>query len=212
MKRPFFLGILFFMLSFSLVAQQEQKKDALKLYNSGNYSESISVCRAEIEENNKNLDSYVVLCWALVKNGQYREAEYWGTEARKISRYDHRIIEILGEAKYYLGNNDAALPLFQEYVSLVSPGIGSRYAASYYFMGEIFIREARYNHADIALTTAVTYDNMNDVWWTRLGYAREMSRNYEGAEEAYNHALHLNPSQNDAINGVERVSNHIKRY
>lgn len=215
MKHRWLLGLLFFIFAFPLFCQQTEKKDALKLYRSGKYTEAISVCREEIEENNKNIDSYVVLCWALVKNGQYREAEYWGTEARKISdsaKYDHRIIEILGEAKYYLGNNDAALSLFQEYVSQVSSHIGNRYAEAYYFMGEIYIREARFNYADIALTTALTYENLNDLWWTRLGYAREMAKNYTGAEDAYNRALKLTPSLTDAASGIERISKYIKRY
>ena len=215
MKRLVLWRTLFFLFSFPLFCQQTEKKDALKLYRSGKYAEAISVCRAELEENSRNLDSYVVLCWSLVKNGQYHEAEYWGTEARKLSdsaKYDHRIIEILGEAKYYLGKNDAALSLFQEYVSLVSSHTGNRYAEAYYFMGEIYISEARFNYADIALTTALIYENLNDVWWTRLGYAREMAKNYVGAEEAYTRALKLTPSQTDAASGIERVGKYIKRY
>ena len=128
------------------------------------------------------------------------------------AKYDHRIIEILGEAQYYLGNNDAALSLFQEYVSQVSSHTGTRYAEAYYFMGEIYIREARFNYADIAFTTALTYENLNDMWWTRLGYAREMAKNYAGAEEAYNRALKLTPSQTDAASGIERISKYTKRY
>ena len=51
--------------------------------------------------------------------------------------YEKAATQGVGEAKYYLGNNDAALSLFQEYVSQVSSNIGNRYAEAYYFMGEI---------------------------------------------------------------------------
>ena len=99
-----------------------------------------------------------------------------------VSSYDLRLIEILGEAKYYLGKNNGALEQFQRYVAN-APESGSRVGAAYYFMGEIYIRQARYQHADISLSAAVKKEPLLDRWWTRLGYAREMAGNYYEVQE-----------------------------
>lgn len=187
----------------------QSKPDALKEYNNGNYTKAIQICEEELKSNPQNLDSYVVLCWSLVKNKQYTEAELQGTNARKISKYDHRIIEILAEAKYYLGKNNDALELFQEYISLV-PTSGSRVGTAYYYVGEIFILKAMYEHADIALTQAVRIEPLKEAWWVRLGYAREMTKSYKESVLAYEKALDLNPSLADAKQGKNRVITHIR--
>ncbi|WP_428770775.1 tetratricopeptide repeat protein [Treponema sp. HNW] len=183
---------------------QRQKPDALKLYTAGRYAEAVAVCEQEIKEKPNNIESYVVLCWSLVRNRQYSEAEYWALQGRKISQYDQRLVEILGEAKFYLGQNREALALFQEYISLVGEK-GSRLGESYYFMGEIYIRLARYNHADIAFSQAVRTEPLYDYWWTRLGYAREMAGNFALSAAAYEKALELNAGQADALRGRDRV-------
>lgn len=181
-----------------------QKPDALKLYSAGRYAEAVTVCEQEIKEKSDNIESYVVLCWSLVRNRQYSEAEYWALQGRKISRYDQRLVEVLGEAKFYLGQNREALALFQEYISLVGAK-GSRLGEAYYFMGEIYIRLARYNHADIAFSQAVRTEPLYDYWWTRLGYAREMAGSFALSAAAYEKALELNAGQADALRGRDRV-------
>ena len=77
-------------------------------------------------------------------------------------------------------------------------------------MGEIYIRLGKFNHADIAFTTAVKTEPLKDYWWTRLGYSREMAANYSIALDAYEQALTLNPYQNDAKAGKERVSKYLQ--
>lgn len=207
MKKIIFLPVLF-LITLSLFSQTE-KPDALKLYREGKYPESIAVCIQEIQENPDNLDSYVVLCWGLVSNRQYSEAEYWAEKGRQVSKYDPRLVESQAEAKYFQGQNAAALALFQEYISLV-PSSGSRYGEAYYYMGEIYIRQSKFNHADIAFTQAVKTEPLKDYWWTRLGYAREMAKNYSISLEAYDQALSLNPYRAEAKNGKERVSKFLQ--
>lgn len=207
MKKIIFLPVLF-LITLSLFSQTE-KPDALKLYREGKYPESIAVCIQEIQDNPDNLDSYVVLCWGLVSNRQYSEAEYWAEKGRQVSKYDPRLVESQAEAKYFQGQNAAALALFQEYISLV-PSSGSRYGEAYYYMGEIYIRQSKFNHADIAFTQAVKTEPLKDYWWTRLGYAREMAKNYSISLEAYDQALSLNPYRAEAKNGKERVSKYLQ--
>jgi tetratricopeptide (TPR) repeat protein len=151
----------------------------------------------------KDMDSYSVLGWSLLKLGRYQEAVDYAKRAIEISRYDNRIVEILGEAYYFLGDNAQALKYFEEYTVLAPTG--ERIDDVYYYMGEIYIRMSDYNHADIAFTTAVHYSPNIAQWWARLGYAREMAKRYKLSLEAYDHALQLNPSFPDALRGRERV-------
>ena len=101
----------------NMFSQTSTKQDALVLYNNGKYREAIKVCEEELVVTPNNVESYVVMCWALVKNRQYAEAEQRAMEGLKLSPYDLRLIEILGEAKYYLGKNTGAMEQFQKYVA-----------------------------------------------------------------------------------------------
>ena len=200
------LIFLLFLLSFTNVySQTAAKQDALVLYNNGKLREAIKVCEDELLENPNRVDSYVVMCLALVKNKQYAEAEQRATEGLVVSPYDLRLIEVLGEAKYYLGKNSGAMEQFQRYVANASDN-SARIGTAYYFMGEIFIKQARFQHADIALSSAVKKEPLIDKWWVRLGYAREQAGNYLESVNAYDEALRLNPSSIDASRGRERVS------
>ena len=189
--------------------QSAQKRDALVLYQNGDYAAAIQICETEIARNPSRIESYVVLCWSLVRNRQYAEAEQRAADGLAVSPYDLRLIEILGEAKYYLGKNNGALEQFQRYVAN-APESGSRVGAAYYFMGEIYIRQARYQHADISLSAAVKKEPLLDRWWARLGYAREMAGNYYEAAEAYDEALLLNAASSDAQNGKARIASRLQ--
>jgi len=193
----------------SAIFAQTQQKDALVLYHNGKYKESVQVCEEELKENPNRIDSYVVMCWSLVKNKQYAEAEQRATEGLGVSAYDLRLIEVLGEARYYLGKNNGAMEQFQKYVASANDS-SSRLGTAYYFMGEIYIRQGRYQHADISLSSAVKKEPLIDNWWIRLGYAREMAGNYLEALEAYDEALRLNSSSVDASRGRDRVKDKIK--
>ena len=200
-----FFVFLFSLFIFLIPSFSQAKQDALVLYNNGKYREAILVCESELQENPNRIESYVVMCWSLVKNKQYNEAEIRALDGLKISQYDLRLIEILGEARYYLGKNQAAMEQFERYVAN-APESGSRVGSAYYFMGEIYIRQAKYQHADMAFTAAVKKEPLLDKWWVRLGYAREMAKNYYEAMDAYDEALRLNSSSIDAERGRSRVS------
>ncbi len=189
------------LLAFAAFAQT--RPDALVLYRQERYSESINVCLAEIEENDRNVESYVVLCWSLVKAGRYEEAETWSARGRDISRYDPRLIEIAGEALYYQGKNERALELFQEYVAYAATG--ARMTDVYDFMGSIFLRMGKYRHADIAFSAALQYDSLSPERWVQAGYAREMAEEFRYSLEAYDRALAISPNDRDAARGRARV-------
>jgi len=199
---------LLLVLVFTSLGAAQEKVDALKLYRQGSFEESVQVCLTELSSYGENqliqrMDSYTVLGWGLIRLGRYDEAVRYGEDALKWSRYDARIIENLGEAHYYLGNHEKGLDFFQQYVSL-NP-TGDRIGQVYYYMGETYIRLGQYNHADIALSTAIYHVPSAARWWSRLGYAREGAEKPKAAEEAYNQALALQPSLQEARKGLERV-------
>lgn len=203
MKKTAALFFVFFLAAGAVFSQQ--RADALVLYRNGEYAEAIKICEEEIAEDPKNVDSYCVLCWSLVRNRQYAQAEQRAEEARTVNSSDVRLIEIQAEAKFYLGKTAAAMELFQLYLANV-PANGSRIGNAYYYMGEIYIRQGRYNHADIAFTAAVHTEPTVDYWWARCGYAREMAGSYSSAITAYEKALELNPAQADSSRGKIRVA------
>jgi tetratricopeptide (TPR) repeat protein len=185
----------------SVVAQD--RPDALGLYRRGRFEEAVDVCLQELEAQPRSMDSYVVLGWSLLRLERYQDALGYAQQALAISRYDERIIEITGEAYFYLGRNTDALRAFEEYVVLAPTG--DRIGLVYYFMGEIFVRLGEYNHADIALSTAVYHSPNTARWWLRLGYARETAEDYQWALAAYDRALELNANLVEASRGRDRV-------
>ncbi|MDR2177790.1 MAG: tetratricopeptide repeat protein [Treponema sp.] len=195
-------AFLFLLVPSAFLAAQNQP-DALVEYRNGNYERAVAICKAEITWRPANIDSYVVICWSLLYLNRYQEAHTYAQAGWNISRYDPRIIEILGELSYYEGRNGEALRYFQEYITLAPEG--QRIDMVYYFLGEIYIRMGRYRYADIALSTAVHWTPGNATWWTRLAYARESAGDLAEAIDAYERALALNPQLPDARRGLDRA-------
>ncbi|MDR2314309.1 MAG: tetratricopeptide repeat protein [Spirochaetaceae bacterium] len=196
-------GFFLFLICLSPAAEAQQRVDALQEYRSGNFEDAVRICKAEIAANPNNLESHVVLCWSLVALGRYEEGRSYALAGRNISRYDPRIIEILGEVYYFQGRNTEALQYFQEYVNLAPQG--TRVNTVYYYIGEVFIRRGQFRRADIALSTAVYYVPENAEWWVRLAYARENAGEIQGAISAYERALTLDSRMADARRGLERT-------
>ena len=200
--KHFYIYFFLFVIVFA-AHSQNRFPDALAEYRAGNYDRAIQICRTEIDENPDNLESHVVICWSLIRLNRYEEALRFARAGRAIHRFDVRIVEILGEIYYFQGMNNEALQYFQEYASLAPEG--QRVDAVYYFMGEIFIRQGKFRHADIALSTAVYLVPGNASWWVRLAYTRENAGDLSSAIEAYERALSLNPQLNDAQRGLDRI-------
>jgi tetratricopeptide (TPR) repeat protein len=185
------------------VVFSQVKPDALAEYRQGNFQRAIQICQEEITADPGSIESYVVVCWSLLRLRRYDETLRYARTARNLSRYDARVAEILGEVYYYQGNNNEALQYFQEYVNLAPSG--SRIENVYYYIGEIYIRMGKFRHADIALSTAVHWVPGNAAWWTRLAFARENAGELTEAVVAYEKALDLNPQLPDARRGLERA-------
>jgi tetratricopeptide (TPR) repeat protein len=197
------LACFFILAAVPAVHAQSRAPDALVEYRAGNFERAIQICRDEIAENPANLESHVVICWALLRLNRYDEALRFARTGRALHRYDTRIMEILGEIYFYQGLNNEALQYFQEYASMAPEG--QRIEMVYYYMGEIYIRQGKFRHADISLTTAVHWVPGNAAWWVRLAYTRENAGDLSSAIEAYERALSLNSQLTDAQRGLERI-------
>lgn len=201
---PLGIALIFFYIFFPYYYVHAQKSDdALVLYREGRYKEAVSVCLSEIERMPRNIDSYVVLTWALLADERYQEAADWTVKGRRVSQYDPRLIETHAQALYHLGHNKESLQLFEDYIAYAPNG--KKLSGVYYHIGELYLRMAKYSHADIAFSTAIRLEPLNSVWWTRLAYSREQAREYRSALEAYSSALQLNKNSADAQKGYERV-------
>ncbi|SIQ92662.1 Tetratricopeptide repeat-containing protein [Alkalispirochaeta americana] len=198
-----FLGVFFLGLGPIPGVASQDRPDALVLYRQGQYQRAVEITLQELEENAANLDAYTVLGWSLLALNRYDEALQYGERGLRVSRFDNRIIHIVGDAHFRKGNHSAALQHLQNYVALAPEG--RQLPHVYYMMGEIFLNFGEYNHADIALTQAVLLAADRAPWWARLGYAREQAGSKEGALQAYQAALERAPALPEALQGVERL-------
>ena len=189
--------------AFCVVSFAQERPDALERYREGKYEEAVAITLREIKDSPRSRDSYSVLCWSLIELRRFDEALVRAEEAYGFAPNDPRIVEVIGEAHYYLGGNLDALSYFERYAVIADTG--DRIDRIYYFMGEIFIRLGEYNHADIAFSTALYHSPNVSIWWGRLGYARELAEDYPFALSAYERALSLNPNLTDANRGRQRV-------
>ena len=186
----------------------QDRPDALVLYRQARYEESVNITLQEIAENPSNFDAYTVLGWSLLALGRDGDALQYADTALGINAGDYRLIQIRGEALYFLGRNAEALTEFERYIE-AAPSGEPRIGYAYFLMGNILIRFSEYHGADISLSTAVFHNSGVPAWWSRLGWAREQAGRNEAALEAYERALALNPSLNEALRGRDRVQSEL---
>jgi tetratricopeptide (TPR) repeat protein len=196
------VSLLILGLAMAGLSAQSPTTEAQKLYAQGRYEESRKLALEALLADAGDIDAYVLLCQDFLALGRWADAQNYALKAYALRR-DPRLSEILGEAAFNQGANEVALRWFQDYVTNVPEG--SSVGAAFSFMGEIFLRQARYAHADIAFSTALQFSPANARWWARLGWAREKGNDRSGALNAYVTALRLEPRLEDAILGKERI-------
>ena len=202
-----FFGVFFFFIVFPFYAQMlfqaEGASLSSSLYREGRYKEAIEECEKEIVSNENNIDSYTTLTLVYMAMKDYAKAYNASQRGRKVQQYHPRLIEMQAVACYHLGRNIESLNLLQTYLSYTSQE--KDVSEIYYYMGEIYLRLSQYNHADIALSTAVSIRPLEVSWWARLGYVREKSKTYKYSLEAYEKAISFDNNYFDALEGRKRV-------
>ena len=193
------------------------KADALLLYRQGRdletagkaaeaaarYKESVAVCDRELATDPTRMDAYTVKCWSLFRLESYREVVDIGAAALKV-RFDARVVEVMGEAYFHLGDDKSALKYLQRYLDNVGE-YGDRVSTAYFYMAESYYRMKRFDHADIAYSMAVYREPGLARWWYRYASAVESLGEYARAFDLYGKALKLNPSLAEAQSGQSRV-------
>ncbi len=202
-------------------APAAQKADALLIYNQGRsldlagkrqeaadkYRDAIAVCEAELAIDPARMDAYAVKAWSLFRLERYREVVTLGNGALKI-RFDPRIVEVMGEAYFHLGDDAAALKHLQRYIENVGE-FADRVATAYFYMAESYLRLKQYDHADIAYALAVHREPAMARWWYRYGTAVEALGEYSRAFELYAKALRLSPGMKEALDAQARVKSSL---
>jgi len=150
-----------------------------------------------------NQDYISLQCWNLFRLGRHNEVLTVAQKALK-SAQDHRVIETLAESLYFLDRSEEALEYFALYFSL-APENDERRSSAYYYVGECYVRLKKYEHADIAFSTATTLEKNMYYWWYRLGAVKEILLQYRRAYEAYGKSLQLSPKFQFALDGRARV-------
>ncbi|MDR2518128.1 MAG: tetratricopeptide repeat protein [Spirochaetaceae bacterium] len=177
---------------------QSRMEDAMPYYN-----EAVRISLDEIGRSISAESSYVVLTWTLQRQRRYAEVISWGEQGLSMNAGNYRLLEVMGEAYFYLDDYDRSLRCMQQYSGAVSQG--DRLSTAYFFIGEIFRLRGKFLHADIAYTTAVQIEPNVPLWWYRLGLVRESLKEYPLAAEAYERALRINPAYQEAQAGLGRA-------
>ena len=211
--------VILFVLTFipAVLGYTQTKPDALEQYRLGRdlenrgrtqeaqpfYNEAIRICSDEIAKGEGTRDSYTVLTWTLQRQLKYAEVIVWGERALRQFGDDYRIIQIMGEAYFYLNDYDRSLRFMQNYLNSMPQG--DRAGISFFFVGEIFRLRNKFYLADMAYSTAVKLEPGTALWWYRLGTVREAYGDLPLAAESYEQALKYNPNYQQARNNLDRI-------
>jgi tetratricopeptide (TPR) repeat protein len=193
------------------------KLDALMLYRQGRdletagkqaeaqakYNQAIAVCDREVQDDPKRIESYVVKCWCLFRLSKHADVVATGQAGLRVS-FDARISEVMGESFYFLGQMDNSVKYLQRYLDVAGDS-GDRGPTALFFLGEVYLRQKRYEHADMAYSAALKQEPSMSRWWFRLGNACEGLEEWKRAYDAYGKALSLAPSYQEAKDGQARV-------
>ena len=172
-------------------------------FRQGDYQQAIQIVQGELLNSPNNIDSRIILSWSMLAIGQNQNSLDVALDTQRLTPNDERVIAVIGEAHYQLGNYLDALPFLERYVALAPTGIAIGRIHS--IMGEIFIQFGEYHHATIALSAAVHFDPSVFAWWQRLGFAHEQLSQHALAGSAYQRALQINPNSSEVQQAISRV-------
>ena len=167
------------------------------------YDAAIRIATDDISRGSANQDSYVAITWSLLRQRRYALAISWGERGLTAYALEHRLVELMGEAYFYLGDHSTSLSFMQRYLHAVPRG--GRASVAFFFIGEIYRFRGHMRHAELAYTVAVELEPNLELWWYRLAAAREAGGDFPEAIAAYEQVIRLNPAFRDAAASLARV-------
>ena len=167
------------------------------------FSASLAVVDAILAADPSRKDITYLKCWNLFRLGRHKDVVA-SAEKALADFPDYRMAETLAESLYFLGRDEEALKYFASYIGS-APSEDERLSSAYYFVAECYMRLKKYEHADIALSMALSLEKGMYYWWYRMGAVKEYLGQYKRSYEAYGRTLELKPDFSAAVEGRSRV-------
>ncbi len=204
LRKCFFMVFILLYGIFILGYTQQRIISPYTYYKQGNYRAAIKEADKLIAKDKENVSAYAVKGWSYLSLSQWKNALKAGLDAYKFTKSDRRIIEVIGEAYYELEEYDKALLYFNKYLR-IAPN-GQLKAWVYYFVGMIYFKKEKYRKSDIALSTAVYFDDTRLRWILDLAKVQELRGNKEDALSTYKRILVRDKENNEAKNAIKRLN------
>ena len=167
------------------------------------FQRSLAMTERLLSKEPSNPDLQTLKTWNLFRLHRYVDTVVYAQSVLN-TREDHRVLETMAEAHFFLNKNEEALSAFGRYFT-IAPENDDRRSSAFYYVGEIYFRIKKYEHADIAFSTAVSMEKNMYYWWYRLGLVKEILGQYRRAYEAFNTSLSLKSNFKPALEARERV-------
>ena len=167
------------------------------------YNEAVRMSLDQISRNAATRETYTAITFTMQRQRRYTDVISWGERGLRAFPDEYRLLEIMGEAFFYLDDYDRSLAFMQRYTNAQPEG--DRVSVAFFFIGEIHRIAEKFLHADIAYTTAVRFEPGLALWWYRLASVREKIGDRTPAIEAYQTALRLDPNYREARDGLARL-------
>lgn len=167
------------------------------------FQRSLAMTERLLSKEPSNPDLQTLKTWNLFRLHRYVDTVVYAQSVLN-TREDHRVLETMAEALFFLNKNEEALSAFGRYFT-IAPENDDRSSSAFYYVGEIYFRIKKYEHADIAFSTAVSMEKNMYYWWYRLGLVKEILGQYRRAYEAFNTSLSLKSNFKPALEARERV-------
>ncbi len=179
------------------------------LYKQGKYRAAIREAEILIQRDRESIGAYAVKGWAHLSLRQWNEALKIAKAGYAITQGDRRIVEILGEAHYELGNYTESLNYLERYLVIAPKGQLKGWV--HYFIGMIYLKRGKLRKADISFTTAVEYEkarkNAPRVQWVlALAGLKEKRARKEEALATYRYVLSIDANNTTARKAIIRLN------
>lgn len=209
--------------------------EADRNYFAGVYKHALKLYSRAIQADASRVDPWIGQVLCLLELRQYREAMVWVRRALELFPEDVRLVSLRGACYAHLGMVQQGIGCSDYAMNLSGTdplvwimrgeilALADNRNASICFdkamevrphgdwrtpmhIGLLCIRQKRWSQAADYLRKATEHASSNDFLWERLGYALERLASMPAALEAYRAALHLNPQNTAADNGIQRLT------
>jgi len=75
------------------------------------YNEAVRQCLEEVSGSTASRTTYTVLTWTLQRQKKYNEVITWGERGLRVFPDEYRLVEIMGEAFFYLADYRVRFPI-----------------------------------------------------------------------------------------------------